>query len=141
MSLIRVIEALLFSAQKPLSIRKMTAPIKDAGTEVAAALQQLKGEYIQQQRAFQIIEKAEGWQLATDPAFAPWVRQLFPAGKPARLTAPALETLAIIAYRQPITRADVEAVRGVNIDGVLQTLMERGLVKIAGRAEIPGRPL
>ena len=156
MSLIRVIEALLFSAHKPLSIREMTAAIKDAGAEdehsrnefaeikqaeVSAALQQLKGEYIQQQRAFQIIEKAEGWQLATDPAFAPWVRQLFPAGKPARLTAPALETLAIIAYRQPITRADVEAVRGVNIDGVLQTLMERGLVKIAGRAEIPGRPL
>ena len=66
---------------------------------------------------------------------------LFPAPKPARLSAPALETLAIIAYRQPITRADVEAVRGVNIDGVLQTLMERGLVKIVGRAEIPGRPL
>ena len=73
--------------------------------------------------------------------FVRWVRQLFPTPKPARLTAPALETLAIIAYRQPITRADVEAVRGVNIDGVLQTLMERGLVKIAGRAEIPGRPL
>jgi Predicted transcriptional regulator containing the HTH domain len=98
-------------------------------------------EYIQQSRAFQLVEKAEGWQLATDPGFAKWVRQLFPAPKPARLSAPALETLAIIAYRQPITRADVEAVRGVNIDGVLQTLMERGLVKIAGRAEIPGRPL
>ena len=152
----KVIEALLFSAQKPLSIREMTAAVKDAGVEdelsrnefaeikqaeVAAALQQLKGEYIQEHRAFQIIEKAEGWQLATDPAFAPWVRQLFPAPKPARLTAPALETLSIIAYRQPITRADVEAVRGVNIDGVLQTLMERGLVKIVGRAEIPGRPL
>jgi segregation and condensation protein B len=66
---------------------------------------------------------------------------LFPAPKPARLSSPALETLAIIAYRQPITRADVEAVRGVTIDGVLQTLMERGLVKISGRAEIPGRPL
>jgi segregation and condensation protein B len=87
------------------------------------------------------MEKAEGWQLATDPQYAQWVRQLFPAPKPARLSAPALETLAIIAYRQPITRADVEAVRGVNIDGVLQTLIERGLVKIAGRAEIPGRPL
>src|SRR6185369_12522553 len=61
--------------------------------------------------------------------------------KPARLSPPALETLAIIAYRQPVTRADVEVVRGVNIDGVLQTLMERGLVKISGRAEIPGRPL
>ena len=156
MTLSCVVEALLFSAQKPLSIRELAGAIKAAGAkddlspnefanvkeaEIAAAIEQLKIEYIQEQRAFQITEKAEGWQLATDPAFAPWVRQLFPAPKPARLTAPALETLSIIAYRQPITRADVEAVRGVNIDGVLQTLMERGLVKIAGRAEIPGRPL
>jgi segregation and condensation protein B len=154
MSLIRVIEALLFSAQKPLSIPEMVTAIKDAEdqdspnefsrvrqAEVAAALEQLKIEYIEQERAFQLTEKAEGWQLATDTKYAQWVRQLFPAAKPARLSAPALETLAIIAYRQPITRADVEAVRGVNIDGVLQTLMERGLVKIAGRAEIPGRPL
>ena len=156
MILLRVVEALLFSAQKPLSIHELAAAVKGAGAEdelspnefgrsteaeIAAAIEQLKIEYVQEHRAFQIIEKAEGWQLATDPAFAPWVRQLFPAPKPARLTAPALETLSIIAYRQPITRADVEAVRGVNIDGVLQTLMERGLVKIAGRAEIPGRPL
>jgi len=154
MNLSRVIEALLFSAQKPLSIREIATAIKGAEDELspnefsrvreaeaAAALEQLKVEYIEQQRAFQLIEKAEGWQLATDPAFAKWVRQLFPAPKPARLSAPALETLAIIAYRQPITRADVEAVRGVNIDGVLQTLMERSLVRIAGRAEIPGRPL
>ncbi len=157
MTLSRIIEALLFSAQKPLCIREITGAVRDAeddqansapnefarvkDAEVAAALEQLKVEYIQQERAFQLIEKAEGWQLATDPGFATWVRQLFPAPKPARLSAPALETLAIIAYRQPITRADVEAVRGVNIDGVLQTLMERGLVKIAGRAEIPGRPL
>jgi segregation and condensation protein B len=156
MILLRVVEALLFSAQKPLSIHELAAAVKGAGAEdelspnefgrsteaeIAAAIEQLKIEYIQERRAFQIIEKAEGWQLATDPAFAPWVRQLFPAPKPARLTAPALETLSIIAYRQPITRADVEVVRGVNIDGVLQTLMERGLVKIAGRAEVPGRPL
>jgi segregation and condensation protein B len=156
MTLSRIIEALLFSAQKPLSVRELTEAIKGADTkdefspnefarvreaEVAAALEQLKIEYIEQQRAFQLSEKAEGWQLASDPKYAQWVRQLFPAPKPARLSAPALETLAIIAYRQPITRADVEAVRGVNIDGVLQTLMERGLVKIAGRAEIPGRPL
>jgi segregation and condensation protein B len=156
MTLPRIIEALLFSAQKPLSVRELTAVVKGAGgadesspnefarvreAEVAAALEQLKIEFLEQQRAFQLIEKAEGWQLATDPTFARWVRQLFPAPKLARLSAPALETLAIIAYRQPITRADVEAVRGVNIDGVLQTLMERGLVKIAGRAEIPGRPL
>jgi segregation and condensation protein B len=156
MTLDKVIEALLFSAQKPLSIREITTAIKSAEdpaaggpnefarvreAEVAAAIEQLKTEYVEQGRAFHLIEKAEGWQLATDPKYAPWVRQLFPVPKPARLSAPALETLAIIAYRQPITRADVEAVRGVNIDGVLQTLMERGLVKIAGRAEIPGRPL
>ena len=108
---------------------------------MAAALEQLKIEYLEQERAFQLLEKAEGWQLASDPQYARWVRQLFPAAKPARLTPPALETLAIIAYRQPITRADVEAVRGVAIESVLQTLMERGLVKIAGRAEVPGRPL
>src|SRR5437773_9835327 len=155
MTLTKIIEALLFSAQKPLSIREMTAAIRGAEddesgsneftrvkeAEVAAAVEQLKIEYIEQGRAFQLTEKAEGWQLATDPSFAKWVRQLFPAPKPARLSAPALETLAIIGYRQPITRAEVEAVRGVNIDAVLQTLMERGLVKIAGRAEIPGRPL
>src|SRR5437773_2159834 len=157
MTLIRVIEALLFSAQKPLSVREIATAIRSAENdpaaagpnefarvreaEVAAALEQLKIDYIKHERAFQLMEKAEGWQLVTDPQYFQWVRQLFPAPKPARLSAPALETLAIIAYRQPIARADVEAVRGVNIDGVLQTLMERGLVKIAGRAEIPGRPL
>ncbi|MEP7013968.1 MAG: SMC-Scp complex subunit ScpB [Verrucomicrobiota bacterium] len=156
MTLVRVIEALLFSAHKPLAVKEIVDALRAAGAEdefspnefarirdaeVAAALEQLKIEYIEQQRAFQLLEKAEGWQLATDPKYAQWVRELFPAPKPARLSGPALETLAIIAYRQPITRADVEAVRGVTIDGVLQTLMERGLVKIAGRAEIPGRPL
>jgi segregation and condensation protein B len=156
MSLSQVIEALLFAAQKPLTARELMSAIKGAGGEdelvlnefakttesqVAAALEQLKIEYGQQARAFQLAEKSEGWQLVSDPAYAPWVRQLFPAVKPARLTPPSLETLAIIAYRQPITRADVEAVRGVAVDGVLQNLMERGLVKIGGRAEVPGRPL
>jgi len=156
MNLTQVIEALLFAAQKPLTPRELVTAIKSAGGEdelvpnefakateaqVAAALEQLKIEYVQQARAFQLAEKSEGWQLVSDPAYAPWVRQLFPAVKPARLTPPSLETLAIIAYRQPITRADIEAVRGVAVDGVLQNLMERGLVKIGGRAEVPGRPL
>jgi segregation and condensation protein B len=156
MILSQVIEALLFAAQKPLTTRELASAIKGAGgddelvpnefakateAQVAGALEQLKIEYGQQGRAFQLAEKADGWQLVSDPAYAPWVRQLFPAVKPARLTPPSLETLAIIAYRQPITRADVEAVRGVAVDGVLQNLMERGLVKIAGRAEVPGRPL
>ncbi len=156
MILNRVIEALLFSAQKPLTPKELLNAVRSAGpgdelapnefektkeAEIAAALESLKIEYLEQDRAFQLLEKAEGWQLASDAAYAPWVRQLFPVPKPARLTPPSLETLAIIAYRQPITRADVEAVRGVAVDGVLQSLMERGLVKIAGRAEVPGRPL
>ena len=156
MELIRVVEALLFSAHKPLTPKELASAIRGAGgddelvpndfaktneAEVAGALEQLKIEYVEQGRAFQLLEKADGWQLASDPAYARWVRGLFPAVKPARLSPPALETLAIIAYRQPITRADVEAVRGVAVDGVLQNLMERGLVRIAGRAEVPGRPL
>ena len=156
MDLAHVIEALLFAAHKPLSAKEVTESLRNAGAEddfapnafanvkpgeVAAAIEQLKVQYIQDERGFQLVEKADGWQLASDPKYAQWVRGLFPAPKPTRLSSPALETLAIIAYRQPITRADVEAVRGVTIDGVLQTLMERGLVKISGRAEIPGRPL
>jgi len=156
MTLAKVIEALLFSAQKPLSTKEIVDALHNAGAEdefspnefakarqadVTAAIEQLKVEYIQHEHGFQLVEKADGWQLASDPKYARWVRGLFPAPKPARLSSPALETLAIIAYRQPITRADVEAVRGVTIDSVLQTLMERGLVKISGRAEIPGRPL
>ncbi|MEP6936609.1 MAG: SMC-Scp complex subunit ScpB [Chthoniobacterales bacterium] len=156
MTLVKVIEALLFSAQKPLSTREILTAVKGAGgedelvpnefarsteAEIAAALEALKIDLIEQGRAFQLVEKAEGWQFASDPRYARWVRQLFPQPKVARLTPPALETLAIVAYRQPITRADIEAVRGVAIESVLQTLMERGLVKIAGRSDVPGRPL
>src|SRR5437764_14938756 len=156
MNLAQVIEALLFASQKPLTARELAAAIKSAGgddellpnefakvteAQVAAALEELKIEYVQHNRAFQLAEKAEGWQLVSDPAYASWVRQLFPAAKPARLTPPSLETLAIIAYRQPITRADVEAVRGVAVDGVRQSSMESGLGKLAGSGEVPGRPL
>jgi segregation and condensation protein B len=156
MTLTQVIEALLFSAQKPLTAAELHdalastsedgetatnefARVKEA--EIAAALEQLKVDYTLTTRGFQLVEKADGWQLVSHPDYARWVRQLFPGSKPTRLSPPALETLAIIAYRQPITRADVEAVRGVTIEGVLQNLMERGLVKISGRAELPGRPL
>ena len=156
MTLIQVIEALLFSAQKPLTTTELRDALSSAGdddelvpnefarvkeAELAAALGQLKTDYTLTPRGFQLIEKAGGWQLVSHPDCAGWVRQLFPGPKPARLSPPALETLAIIAYRQPITRADVEAVRGVTVEGVLQNLMERGLVKISGRAELPGRPL
>ena len=156
MTLSQALEALLFSAQKPLTPADLRDALTSAGetdelvsnefarlkeAEIAGVLGQLKVEYMLVPRGFQLVEKADGWQLVSHPDCARWVRQLFPGPKPARLSPPALETLAIIAYRQPITRADVEAVRGVTVEGVLQNLMERGLVKISGRAELPGRPL
>jgi segregation and condensation protein B len=155
----QILEAVLFCSNKPLPAKALqavfksaaeTAPEEDTTTrelakikepQVREALEALQAEYAGGERGFFVTENAGGWQLVTNSECGPWVKQLFPELKPARLSAPALETLAIIAYRQPITRADVEAVRGVAIESVLQTLMERGLVRIAGRAEVPGRPL
>lgn len=157
MTLKQVVEALVFASQKPLMPKEIASALKSAAqdptdadalafskvkeAEVAALLEQLKIEYLQAGHAFQLVEKASGWHIVTDPATGPWVRQLYPESKPARLSGPALETLAIIAYRQPITRADIEAVRGVAVDGMMQTLLEKGLIRIAGRSEAPGRPL
>lgn len=155
MILKQVVEALVFASQKPLLPKEIVAALRAASNglgddadfgktkeaEVAAALEELKADYMQSERSFQLREQASGWQLVTNPDYAQWVRQLYPESKPARLSGPALETLAIIAYRQPITRADIEAVRGVAVDGMVQSLLERGFIKIAGRADVPGRPL
>lgn len=154
----RVLEAILFASQKPVSEKEIAAIFKGAAdsakenpaitayakvtrAEMAEAIQQLETEYAAAGVAFEVRENAAGWQLVTRPDFAPWLRQLFPENRPAKLSSPALETLAIIAYRQPITRADLEAVRGVAVDGVMQTLLDRGLVRIAGRSELAGRAL
>ena len=159
MTLKQVIEALVFASPKPLLTKEIVSALKAAGNadqtddqlaldyakvkdvEVHAALLELQSEYVQTGRAFRLVEAVNGWSLASDPAAALWVRQLYPEAKPTRLTGPQLETLAIIAYRQPVTRAEMEAVRGVSVDGVMQILLDRSLVKIAGRAEVPGRPL
>jgi segregation and condensation protein B len=154
----RVLEALLFASDKPISAAECVKYLKGAveaapedaevaalaktkPDEAAAALRALGAEYEEQQRGFRVVESGSGWKAVTTPEAAPWVRQLFPENRPARLSPSALETLAIVAYRQPITRADIEAVRGVNVDGVMQTLLERGLIRITGRADVPGRPL
>jgi segregation and condensation protein B len=92
-------------------------------------------------RAFTIIERPKGWKLYTRLEYGDFVRQLFPGRKPERMSGPAMETLAIIAYRQPITKAAIEAVRGVACDGMIQKLLDRDLIRIGGRAELPGRPL
>ena len=157
MTLTQVLEALLFASPKPLALAEMRAALKSAAEfteepfaatlarsrdqELLDALAALADGYRQDRRAFELSETAAGWQLTTAPACAPWVRQLFPESRPARLSAAALETLAIIAYRQPVTRVDVEGVRGVDAGGVVQTLLDRALIHIAGRAELPGRPL
>ncbi|MEI7957529.1 MAG: SMC-Scp complex subunit ScpB [Verrucomicrobiota bacterium] len=157
MLLKEVIEALIFASQKPLTAKEIVAALRSAlddsdeepvralaqlkEAEVGAFLEQLRFEYQHENRAFQLVEQINGWSVVTKPEYAVWVRQLYPESKPTRLSGPALETLAIIAYRQPVTRADIEAVRGVAVDGVMQSLLERSLVRIAGRAEVPGRPL
>lgn len=109
--------------------------------QVIAAIEELNKQYESTGRAFSLIERAKGWKLYTRADYGDFVRQLFPGRKPERLSGPAMETLAIIAYRQPITKAAVEAVRGVSCDGMLQKLLDRDLIRIGGRAELPGRPL
>lgn len=154
----RILEALLFASDKPLAAAECCKHLRGAAEadpenlataelakskpdEVARAMAELAAGYESGERGFRLVENAAGWQVVTAPDASPWVRQLFPENRPARLSPSALETLAIVAYRQPLTRADIEAVRGVNVDGVMQTLLERGLIRILGRAEVPGRPL
>lgn len=116
--------------------------LADTGEEqVIAAIDELNEQYESTGRAFSLIERPKGWKLYTRADYGDFVRQLFPGRKPERLSGPAMETLAIIAYRQPITKAAVEAVRGVSCDGMLQKLLDRDLIRIGGRAELPGRPL
>lgn len=109
--------------------------------DVSAAIAELNQSYLTHERAFTLIERPKGWKLYTRLEFGEFVRQLFPGRKPERLSGPAMETLAIIAYRQPITKAAIEAVRGVSCDGMIQKLLDRDLIRIGGRAELPGRPL
>lgn len=156
-SLSHILEALIFASPKPLSTAELAAALKGAGesseteaaqtfaaaseAQVLEALAHLDAALEAGGRSFRLLEQASGWGFVTRPEYAPWVRQLYPEAKPTRLSGPALETLAIIAYRQPVTRADIEAVRGVAVDGVMQVLLDRSLVRIAGRADQPGRPL
>jgi len=109
--------------------------------EVVEAIRTLNESYEKSGRSFAISERSKGWKIFTRPDYAGFVKLLFPGRKPERLSPPAMETLAIIAYRQPVTKSALEAVRGVSCDGMLQKLLDRELVKISGRADLPGRPL
>jgi segregation and condensation protein B len=154
-----ILEAILFSAQKPLSTKELrdvfaSAPEHAEGNEVArslkktkeaelsAALEQLAAEHEAAGRSYRLACVAGSWQFVTQPDYAPWLKALVGHRiRPPRLSQPALETLAIIAYRQPLTRTEIESIRGVAVDGVMQTLLERGLIEQAGRAEVVGRPM
>ena len=127
--------------QSPLLPEWLLALTATAADQVATAIGELNSVYHEGQRAFTIIERPKGWKLYTKLEYGEFVRQLFPGRKPERMSGPAMETLAIIAYRQPITKAAIEAVRGVACDGMIQKLLDRNLIRIGGRAELPGRPL
>ena len=137
----RIVEALVLGAPEPVSAQKIADVVPGLEPEDARALvSELGREYEEQGRAFEIWEVAGGYQLRTRPEYAPYLRLLH-RERPLRLSRAALETLAVVAYRQPVTRAEIEAVRGVEADAVLKSLVERQLVRIAGHREVPGRPM
>ncbi len=154
MELKDTLEAILFSSQKPLSAKELQDILRQAGEEadgkehadaktkgITAALEILAGEVDGLARSYRLVCVAGAWQFITQPEHAPWVRALVGVkNRPTRLSKPALETLAIIAYRQPLTRAQMEEIRGVSVDGVIGTLTDRELVEVTGRADAPGRP-
>jgi len=136
-----ILESLLFAAGEPVSLARLQAALDDPPrAEIQQALAAMTAEYAAQNRGLRLEEVAGGFQLRTLKEHAPYVRKLITA-RPPRLSRPLLETIAIIAYRQPITRPELEQLRGVDSGGVLETLLERRLIKIAGRKEAPGRPI
>jgi len=135
------VEALLFASDEPLTERRVRdiLGLRDI-RQARRLLQSLQEEYAQAQRGIQVEEVAGGYRMVSNPAFAPQVERLRRTERQSRLSQAALETLAIIAYKQPVHRAEIEAIRGVQVDAILRALQERGLVRVVGRAEILGRP-
>lgn len=137
-----ILEALLFVSDEPLPRRRMEAVLEGfvSPEEVASALAQLELDYASPERAVALVQVAGGYQLRTRPELAPWLKR-FSALKPVKFSQAALETLAIVAYRQPIVRSEIEEIRGVDSGGVLKALLDRKLIRILGKKDVPGRPL
>lgn len=137
-----IIETLLFITDKPLSAPKINqvAEIGDLAL-TRDIIKEIQTDYVNAGRAVQVLEIGGGFQMCTKPEYGRWVRKLYNEKMSARLSPAALETLAIIAYKQPVTRAEIEVIRGVDISGPLEKLLDKGLVKIAGKKEVAGRPL
>jgi segregation and condensation protein B len=146
-----IIEALLFATDEPLTVREVIdifggleegeKPTAVTPGDVLASIEELNGDYERTGRAMRIVKVAGGYQFATKTEFAPWLGRMLREKSKRKLSLSALETLAVIAYKQPVTKPEIETIRGVNADYVLHTLLQRSLVAIVGRAATPGRPL
>ncbi len=137
-----ILEAILFVSGEPLSVDRMLGVVEGVSrAELVSALRALQADYAAEGRGVQLVEVAGGFQIATRPDCAPWIKRLEKANEGAKLSRSAMETLAIVAYKQPVVRAEIEQVRGVDSAGVLKTLLERRLVRIVGRKDAPGRPI
>jgi segregation and condensation protein B len=135
-----IIESLLFVADGPLTIQRLGEVLEGVEREdLRSTLDELQAELENGRRGLRLVEVAGGYQLRTAKVNADWVKK-FLGGRPARMGRATLETLAIIAYRQPITRAEIESIRGVDVDGVINTLLDRSLIRAVARKDVPGRP-
>lgn len=137
----RIIQALVYVCDKPLTVDQVKEVTGSESADIRQAFEELRDAYAASQSGFLLKEVAGGWQFVTDPEMAPYIRTYVQHRDQKKLSGAGLETLSIIAYKQPITRAEIEYIRGVNVDGAMKTLLEKGLVKISGRKEVPGRPL
>lgn len=138
----QIVEAVLFASDAPLRAEEIARADESLDEdEIEGAVRQLRADYLESDRAFDVVEVAEGYQILTRTEYAPYLDRFDTVPRPSRLSGPALETLAIIAYRQPIGRLEIEYVRGVGSTAVIRTLQDRGLVEVVGRGEGIGRPL
>jgi len=138
----KIIETLLFITDRPVKPSRLAEIIDAANVkQVREAIEALQNEYVAQGRAMQIVEIGGGFQMGTKPEYGRWVRKLYNEKMTTKLSNAALETLAIIAYKQPITRAEMEAIRGVDVAGPLERLLERALVRVVGKKDTVGRPM
>jgi segregation and condensation protein B len=138
----QVVESLIFASDIPITAKQIKGYVQDASVaEIKKIIDELNLEYSKSNRAFHIMRLAGGYQMVTREAYSQWVSKLFQRRRKQKLSQPALETLSVIAYKQPVSKSEMDAIRGVNCDGVLRTLLERKLITISGRAEGPGRPL
>jgi segregation and condensation protein B len=136
-----VIEAILFVSDKPVTVEQFKQVLEEVSpSEIEKIIKLVQDDYAQKIGGLTVVEVAGGYQMLSNPSYASYIRNFYKTRTKEKLSRPSLETLAIIAYKQPVSRADIEIVRGVNSDGVMAHLLSKGLVKIVGRKEVPGRP-